>query len=225
MARQNTAVFGIYRDREGVERAGDILRRAGFRNTGISELFPENEGTKDFAVEKGTEAPECTLAGAGTGAAFVGALGWLVGVGALSVPGLDPVLSAGPIVGALAGMGAGGVVGGLIGALVGFGMPEYEAKRHERQIRRGGILMAVQCDNPDRVKRAKDILKETGAEDIAPAGKASDFAKSDKPMPRRATHQVDEVKPETSQPRVIEEKLDDTVELDDPLTKRSLGSS
>jgi hypothetical protein len=228
MTGQNIAVFGIYRDRDSVERVVEILRGAGFRNTDISVLFPENEGTKDFALEKGTKAPEGTAAGAGTGAVVGGSLGWLVGIGALAIPGLGPFLAAGPIVGALAGVGAGGVVGGLVGALIGFGMPEYEAKRYEGQIRRGGILMSVHCDNPDWVKRAKDILKETGAEDIASAGEASaDFAKSDKPMPRRVARRVEEVKRDSSHPPVVDEKLDDTMELgsEDPLTKRTSGAS
>jgi hypothetical protein len=236
MAEHNTAVFGIYRDREGVERAVDILRGAGFRNTDISVLFPENEGTKDFALEKGTKAAEGTAAGAGTGAVVGGALGWLVGTGALAIPGLGPFLAAGPIVGALAGVGAGGVVGGLVGALIGLGMPEYEAKRYEGQIRRGGILMSVHCDNPDWVKRARDILKETGAEDIASAGEASaDFGTSDKPRPRRASRPVqeerrqrlDDIRAEelkrgpSPRPREADEKLDDTLELEDPFAKRS----
>jgi hypothetical protein len=231
MAGQNTAVFGIYRDREGVERAVDILRGARFRNTDISVLFPENEGTKDFALEKGTKAPEGTAAGAGTGAVLGGALGWLVGIGALAIPGLGPFLAAGPIVGALAGVGAGGVVGGLVGALIGLGMPEYEAKRFEGQIRSGGILMSVHCDNPDWVKRARDILKETGAEDIASAGEASaDFATSDKPMPRRANRRVDnraeEIKRELPpRPHTVVEKVDETADLEDPLTKRTSDRS
>jgi hypothetical protein len=153
MAGQNTAVFGIYREREGLERAAEILRGAGFRNTDISVLFSENEGTKDFAFEKGTKALEGTAAGAGTGAVAGGVLGWLVGIGALAIPGLGPFLAAGPIVAALAGVGAGGMVAGLVGALIGLGMPEYEAKRYEGQIRRGGMLMSVHCDNPDWVKR------------------------------------------------------------------------
>jgi hypothetical protein len=218
MARQNTAVFGIYRDRDGVERAVEILQAAKFRNTDISVLFPENEGTKDFAVEKGTKAPEGTAAGAGTGAVLGGTLGWLVGVGALAIPGLGPFIAAGPIVGALAGVGAGGVVGGIVGALIGIGMPEYEAKRYEGQIRRGGILMSVHCDNPYWVKRAKDILKETGAEDIASAGEASaDFAKSDKPFPRRAAHRVDL----SFRSPIVDEKLDEVADLtsESPLTE------
>jgi hypothetical protein len=234
MAEKNITVFGIYRDRDTVERALAILQAAGFRNTDISVLFPENEGTKDFAVEKGTKAPEATAAGAGTGAMVGGTLGWLAGIGALSIPGLGPFLAAGPIVGALAGVGAGGVVGGVVGALIGMGMPEYEAKRYEGQIRRGAILMSVHCDNSDWVRRAKDILEQSGAEDIASAGEArADFAKSDKPMPRRTVHRELENRAEEinrdipPRTRILEEKLDETVELahEEPLTRRKTGQS
>jgi hypothetical protein len=228
MAKQNTAVFGIYRDRMDVERAVEILREAGFRNTDISVLVPENEGTKDFGLEKGTKAPEGTAAGTGAGAVIGGALGWLVGIGALAIPGLGPFLAAGPIVGALAGVGAGGVFGGVVGSLVGLGMPEYEAKRYEGQIRRGGILMSVHCDNSDWVKRAKKIFEDTGAENIAAAGEASaDFAKSDKPLPRHPARRVGNrsgAVEKTPPPRAVEQ-LDDT-ELDcEDLPKRTSGSS
>jgi hypothetical protein len=229
MARHNTAVFGIYRDRTAVERAVEILRGAGFRNTDISVLFPENEGTKDFALEKGTKAPEGTAAGAGTGAVIGGALGWLVSIGVLAIPGLGPFLAAGPIVGALAGLGAGGVVGGIVGALVGLCMPEYEAKRYEGQIRRGGILMSVHCDNPDWVRRGKNIFKDTGAEDIASASEASaDFAKSNKTLPRRPIRRVEsraDGVEKTPPPRAVEE-LDDPVELESKnFPKRTSGLS
>jgi hypothetical protein len=229
MGAQNTALFGIYRDRASVARAIEILRGAGFRNTDISALFPENEGTKDFALEKRTKAPEGTAAGAGTGAVVGGALGWLVGVGALAIPGLGPLLAAGPIVAALAGVGAGSVTGGLVGALIGFGMPEYEAKRYEGQIRRGSILISIHCDNPDWIKRAKHILRETGAEDIASAGEATaEFATSDRPMPRYATPKAEKLNDEPRQaplaPRIADEQLSDTVELDrESLTKPLRG--
>src|SRR5437879_9746066 len=137
---KNTAVFGIYPDRVAVEEGVEHLRRAGFRNTDISVLFPENEGTKDFAHEKHTKAPEGTTTGATSGAVIGGGLGWLAGIGALAIPGLGPLIAAGPIVAALAGAGAGGVVGGITGALVGMGIPEYEAKRYEGRIKEGGIL-------------------------------------------------------------------------------------
>jgi len=129
MAGKNTAVFGIYRNRAHVENAVDALRREEFRNTDISVLFPENEGTKDFAHEKKTKAPEGTATGATTGAIIGGALGWLAGIGALAIPGLGPFIAAGPIMAALAGVGAGGAIGGIAGALIGMGIPEYEAKR------------------------------------------------------------------------------------------------
>jgi hypothetical protein len=181
----NTAVYGIYRDRPHVEEAVDTLRRAGFRNTDISVLFPENTGSKDFAHEKNTKAPEGATAGAGSGAVIGGALGWLAGIGALAIPGVGPFIAAGPIMGLLAGVGVGGTIGSLVGALIGMGIPEYEAKRYEGRIRDGGILLSVHCDASDWVKRAKDLLKDTGAEDIASAGEAAaDFAVSDKPVPR-----------------------------------------
>src|SRR5438128_3289167 len=131
MAGKNTAVFGIYPSYESVERAVDALRVAGFRSTDISVLFPENVGTKDFAHEKATKAPEGATTGAGTGAVVGGTLGWLTGIGALAIPGLGPFIAAGPIMAALAGAGVGGTVGGVVGALIGMGIPEYEAKRYE----------------------------------------------------------------------------------------------
>ena len=150
-------------------------------------LFPQNEGSKDFAHEKGTKAPEGAAAGAGTGAIVGGALGWLAGIGALAIPGLGPFIAAGPIMTALAGVGVGGTVGGLTGALIGLGIPEYEAKRYEGRMKRGGILLSVHSDNADWTKKAKRILEETGADDISSTGEAAaDYAKSDKPQPRRA---------------------------------------
>jgi Protein of unknown function (DUF3341) len=185
MAGKNTAVFGIYRDRVGVERAVDDLKDAGFRNTDISVLFPENVGTKDFAHEKATKAPEGTATGAGTGAVIGGTLGWLAGIGALAIPGVGPLIAAGPIVAALTGVGVGGAIGGLTGALVGMGIPEYEAKRYEGRVKEGGILLSVHSDNSEWTKKAKDILELTGAEDVSSTGEAkADFQKTDKPLPR-----------------------------------------
>src|SRR3981189_3350903 len=163
MAGKNTAVFGIYRDQAGVTRAVDTLRAEGFRNSDISVLFPENEGTKDFAHEKNTKAPEGATTGAGTGAVLGGTLGWLAGIGALAIPGLGPFIAAGPIMAALAGAGVGGAVGGLTGALIGMGIPEYEAKRYEGRVKDGGILVSVHSDSSEWTKKAKTILEQTGA--------------------------------------------------------------
>jgi hypothetical protein len=185
MAGKNTSVFGIYPAYASVEVAVDALRAAGFRSTDISALFPENVGTKDFAHEKGTKAPEGASAGAGTGAVIGGTLGWLAGIGALAIPGIGPFIAAGPIVAALAGVGVGGTVGGITGALIGLGIPEYEAKRYEGRVKEGGILLSVHSDNSEWTNKAKEVLERTGAQDIASAGEArADFQKSDKPLPR-----------------------------------------
>jgi len=173
MAGKKTAVFGIYHNRDQAERSVDRLLAAGFSNDDISVLLPDNQGSKDFAHEKNTKAPEGTATGVTTGGAIGGTLGLLAGIGMLAIPGLGPFIAAGPIMGALAGLGVGGAVGGLIGALVGMGIPEYEAKRYEGRIKEGGVLLSVHCDTSDEITRAKELLKETGAQDISSSGEAS----------------------------------------------------
>ncbi len=185
MAGKNTAAFGIYRTTSEVDNAVNSLQAAGFRTEDISVLFPENEGTKDFAVRKNTKAPEGATTGAGTGAVLGGGLGLLAGIGALAIPGVGPFIAAGPIMATLAGAGAGGAVGGIVGALVGMGIPEFEAKRYEGEVKKGGILLSVHCDNSEWTSRAKKVLEQTGAHDISTAGEAgADFNKSDRPVPK-----------------------------------------
>lgn len=191
MAEKNIAVFGIFPDQVHVSEAVDALKAAQFRNTDISVLFPENVGTKDFAHEKHTKAPEGAVTGASSGAIIGGALGWLVGIGALAIPGIGPFVAAGPIVAALSGVGVGGTIGGVAGGLVGMGIPEYEAVRYEGRVKHGGILLSVHCDNHEWVKRAREILVRTGADDISATGEArADFAASEKPLPRTRTGDV-----------------------------------
>ncbi|HZQ23014.1 MAG TPA: DUF3341 domain-containing protein [Terriglobales bacterium] len=181
--RKNTAVFGIYGLYEMLEQGVHELREAGFRKEDVSVLLPENLGSKELATRKVTKAPEGVAAGAGSGAVVGGVLGWMVGAGMLAFPGMAPFLAAGPMVAALAGIGAGGTVGGFTGALIGLGLPEYEAKRYEGRIRRGGILLSVHCDDSKWCRKAKQILKTTGAEHIAATGEAvADFARSDRPI-------------------------------------------
>src|ERR1700720_2618704 len=167
MAGKNTAVFGIYKTTRQAEAAVQSLTTAGFSNQDISVLFPDKQTRKEFAHEKNTKAPEGATTGAVSGGAIGGTLGLLAGIGALAIPGLGPFIAAGPIMGALAGLGVGGAVGGLIGALVGMGIPEYEAKRYEGRVKAGGVLFSVHCGTPGQITRAKELLKETGAEDIS----------------------------------------------------------
>ena len=193
----HTAVYGIYSSRQHAEEAIDTMRASGFRAEDISVLLPDNEGTKDIGHEKHTKAPERATAGAAIVGVAGGALGWLAGIGALAIPGIGPFIAAGPIMAALAGLGAGSVVGGLAGALIGAGIPEYEAKRYEGRIRSGGVLMSVHCDSDTMVSRAKELLKHTGAEDIAAAAEASVGRGKERPVERTvpADHAVVERRP------------------------------
>ena len=172
MANKNTAVFGIYATPTTAENAVDHLISAGFTNSAISVLLPDDESTRAFAHEKATKAPEGTTTGVATGGVIGGTLGLLAGIGALAIPGVGPLIAAGPIMGALAGLGVGGTVGGIVGALVGMGIPEYEAKRYEGAVKGGGTLLSVHCDTSEQVTAAKQALKDTGAKDISSTGEA-----------------------------------------------------
>ena len=170
MAGKNTAAFGIFPSHSAAEAAVDRLHAAGFSNDDVSVLMADKQGSKDFAAEKNTKAPEGTTAGVLGGGTLGGTLGLLAGIGALAIPGVGPLIAAGPIMGALAGLGIGGAVGGLVGALVGMGIPEYEAKRYEGRVNDGGILVSVHCESSEEISRAKDVLKAAGGEDVASSG-------------------------------------------------------
>lgn len=187
MEDKKIAVFGIYRDSTQAERGVDrLVAQGAFSNSDVSVLMPDRQSSKDFAHEKHTKAPEGTTTGAVTGGTIGGTLGLLAGIGALAIPGLGPFIAAGPIMAALAGVGVGGTVGGLVGALVGMGIPEYEAKRYEGRVKDGGVLLSVHCATSEDVTRAKDILKQTGAEDISSSGeKSSDSYATTTPDSRR----------------------------------------
>jgi hypothetical protein len=173
MDSKNTSVFGIYVTPATAENGVDHLVALGFSNAAISVLMPDDETTRAFAHEKNTKAPEGTAAGAATGGIIGGTLGLLASIGALAIPGVGPLIAAGPIVAALAGVGAGGAVGGIVGALVGMGIPEYEAKRYEGAVKDGGTLLSVHCDTSDEISVAKNALRDTGARDISSTGEES----------------------------------------------------
>ena len=167
------AVFGIAKTEPQAIRIANDLRAAGFSSNDISVLLPAKEGTRDFAHEQHTKAPEGAVSGVVAGGIIGGAFGWLVGIGSLAIPGLGPFIAAGPILAALSGVAAGGTFGGIAGALVGMGIPEYEAKRYEGKIRGGNILISVHAESSDEVSRAKKIFKDAGAEDISYTGEES----------------------------------------------------
>ena len=167
------AVFCIARSEAVAKEIVEKLQVMGFNSSDVSVLFPDQSGTKDFAYEHNTKAPEGATAGGVVGASAGGVLGWLVGIGTLAIPGIGPFVAAGPLMTALAGVAIGGTTGGLIGALVGMGIPEFEAKRYEGKIRKGGILISVHAEDAKQRARAKDIFEVAGADDISYTSEAS----------------------------------------------------
>jgi hypothetical protein len=183
-----TSVFCIATSETQAEAIVNQLKNAGFSNNDISVLFPDKRGTKDFAHEHHTKAPEGATAGVGVGGVVGGALGWLAGIGALAIPGLGPFIAAGPIMAALSGAAVGGAVGGIAGALIGMGIPEYEAKRYEGKVKSGNILVSVHTEDRQQAKRAKEVFQEFGAEDISTAGEADvPRTRTDRVEPARTT--------------------------------------
>lgn len=181
------AVFGLARDEEHASRIVGKLKDAAFSNDDISVLMPDKRSTRDFAHEKETKAPEGATTGALTGGAIGGVLGWLTGIGALAIPGLGPFIAAGPIMAALGGVAVGGTAGGLVGALIGMGIPEYEAKRYESQVKEGRALISVHSEDADEARRAKEILEQAGAEGVASSGE-SNVSDSMRSTPDRRTY-------------------------------------
>lgn len=175
------AVFCIATSEFQAETIVNDLKGAGFADNDISVLFPDKTGTKDFGHEQHTKAPEGAVTGAGTLGVVGGALGWLAGIGALSIPGLGPFIAAGPIMAALGGAAVGAAVGGIAGALVGMGIPEYEAKRYEGKIKAGNILISVHCETHEQTKRAKEIFHQSGAQDISTSSEAGVKEKAARP--------------------------------------------
>jgi len=188
---RNRSAFGIYPDTTTVNDAIEALKATGFRQTDISILYSDNVGSKDFGHERNTKAPEGSVLGGALGGLLGGVFGWLAGSGMLGIhDALNILIAAGPAVSAVAGVGAGTWIGALIGGILGAAMPEYEARRYEGRIRKGGILLSVHCDNRDWEKSAVQALKRSGAVDIGTESEArADFARSEKPLPRTRSTQ------------------------------------
>ena len=160
-------VYAIVNSQAQAARIVDNLVNSGFSTNDISVLFPDKDSTHEFSHEKNTKAPEGAVAGASTGGLLGGGLGLLAGIGALAIPGVGPLIAAGPLLAALSGAAVGASVGGIAGGLIGLGIPELEAKRFENRISEGNILISVHAVDGNEVDRAKEILKNAEAEDIS----------------------------------------------------------
>lgn len=167
------AVYCIAKTQEQVENIVGQLRVLGFSNDDISVLLPDRTGTRDFAHEQHTKAPEGAAAGGAAGMGIGAVLGWLAGIGSIAIPGAGPFIAAGPIMAALGGAAVGGATGGILGMLAGMGIPEYEAKRYEGKLRAGNILVSVHTDDMEERSRAKKVFEQNGAEDIGVSAEAA----------------------------------------------------
>lgn len=188
MSDKNTAVFGIYTNYSGVQSGADALKSAGFRVSDVAALVPENQGSKDLAHEKHSKGPEGFMTGAIIGGIIGGVLAGLINRSVISITGTGPIASCELVVAVLCGIGALGILGAIIGGFTGLAKPEFEAKRYQGRIKRGGLLLSVHCDAAKWRDQAKKILKQTGAESIADSPEAgADYAETDRPLPRSAT--------------------------------------
>jgi hypothetical protein len=169
----NQSVVGIVHTRVEAETLVDCLKAARFTDDDISALLPDKEGTQDFAHDNSTKAPEGAIAGVSTGGVVGGVVGFLASMGALAIPGVGPLIAAGPILSALSGAAVGATIGGVAGALIGMGIPEYEAKMYEGKVRDGNILLAVHCANIDQLKVAEDLFRHNKATDIHRVGEVA----------------------------------------------------
>jgi len=169
----SSCVYAIAQNDAQAVRIATRLKAAGFTPSDISILAPDRSGFRDLSTDNSTKAPEGATTGAGTGAILGGALGWLAGIGALAIPGVGPLIAAGPILALLSGAAIGGAVGGLAGALIGMGIPEYEAKQYEAKLRAGNILMCVHADDSEEASCAREIMTEEKAEDISTGSEAA----------------------------------------------------
>jgi hypothetical protein len=161
------SIYAIATSKDQANQIVESLTHSGFSSNDISVLFPDKESTHEFSHQKNTKAPEGAVAGAATGGVLGGTLGLLAGIGALAIPGVGPLIAAGPLLAALSGAAAGATLGGIAGGLVGLGIPELEAKRYENRIAEGNVLISVIAETGDQVKLAKDVLRNAGAEDIS----------------------------------------------------------
>jgi len=180
-----TVVYCLAPTEAAAIRIANRLYDSGFTPSDISMIQPQSTGAREIAHDNSTKAPEGAAAGASAGALLGGALGWAAGIGALAIPGLGPLIAAGPILATLSGLAAGGTVGGVTGALVGTGIPEYEAQQYEGRLRQGHILLAVHADSSEEAARARQVMTDEKGESISTGSEASESKSAAKATARR----------------------------------------
>jgi hypothetical protein len=175
MSPRQLVAIGLFSTATQAEVGVDVLITAGIPSAGISVLLPEQHNTKpaaqsgpvNAAKPPGTKTATVATIGATGGGALFGSLAVLVGAGALAIPGIGPLIAAGPLMAGLAGLGVGGALGGVAGALVGMGLQEDEAQRYVSHVGGGRTLVVVHCDTPEQTAKAKAALERAGAEGVS----------------------------------------------------------
>lgn len=175
---KNIAVFAIFPSRMAAEEAVQDLKDMGISKGDISVLFSSPDVGNNLGLSNSTKVPEGAAAGGVGGAVLGGVLGWLAGIGSLAVPGVGPLIAAGPIMAALSGVGIGGVLGTLGGSLIGMGIPEYEADRYIDDIKKGRVLVSAQTDSRDVADEILDIFEQRGGDDVYTTGIAASGERS-----------------------------------------------
>lgn len=154
-------VLGVFENTSQAERAVDDLQRQGFNRKEISIVAKESKVGRGDRSRGDMEAGQDISGGITTGSAIGGVAGLLAGVGALAIPGLGPIVAAGPIAAALSGAVTGGIAGGLID----WGVPEDVGQRFEQRVREGKILAVVRTDD-NKINEAADIFRRHGAREV-----------------------------------------------------------
>jgi len=161
---ERSTVVGVFHERDDARDAIEALKDAGFDADRISILSPDKQETRALADETGTHAGSGAATGAVAGGILGGIGGWLVGIGALAIPGVGPFIAAGAFATALGGAAIGAGVGAIAGALVGMGVPKEEADYYEGEVKTGRTLVTVGADG--RYDEARSILRQHGAYDV-----------------------------------------------------------
>ncbi|WP_445670312.1 general stress protein [Paenibacillus sp. FSL P4-0338] len=149
----NKKIVGVFHAEHEASRAIEDLKVHGFLTEDISVIARNKRDVEAINDETGTKVPEGMASGAATGGILGGVTGLLAGIGALAIPGIGPIIAAGPIAATLTGVAVGAGTGGLVGGLIGLGIPEDEAASYDNYVDEGHILVMVDAD----VSREHDV--------------------------------------------------------------------
>ncbi len=157
----SSTVVGLFKSKEQAEEAIRELRARDFSEEEISLVGRDKDGEGEQG-ERMSYDNQNLADGTATGGAIGGLTGLLAGAGALLIPGIGPIIAAGPLAGALTGVVTGGIAGGLID----YGIPEKEGRRYEEEVKQGKIMVAAKSDDKGMAEEIISVFRENGAFDV-----------------------------------------------------------